>query len=182
MKYDCSKKESHNLRQNTGIFVFSILFCTIIMVILPSLSSAVYGSDNGDGGQPSSSDFSNDRSISNYDNGNNRFVILTFDDGFESQYTNAKNILDEYGLKASFSVICEYVGDEGYMSRDEIKALEEEGHDIGSHTLTHRSLTEIPLEEAKFEIAKSKECLFDNDIEDANYFSYPLTTAPMRKA
>ena len=38
--------------------------------------------------------------------------------------------------------------------------------------MTHRSLTEIPIE-AELEIAQSKQRLLDNGIEDANYFSYP---------
>src|SRR5918994_6985006 len=72
-------------------------------------------------------------------NKNNKFVVLTFDDGFKSQYTNAKPILDAYGYKASFGIVCEDVGKADHMSWEEINELEEEGHDIGSHTITHRS-------------------------------------------
>jgi peptidoglycan/xylan/chitin deacetylase (PgdA/CDA1 family) len=36
-------------------------------------------------------------------------MVLTFDDGFENQYTNTKPILDIYGYKASFSIICKDV-------------------------------------------------------------------------
>jgi peptidoglycan/xylan/chitin deacetylase (PgdA/CDA1 family) len=64
-------------------------------------------------------------------NKNNKVVVLTFDDGFKSQYTNAKPILDTYGYKASFSIICEDVEKADHMSWQEINTLEEEGHDIG---------------------------------------------------
>ena len=53
-------------------------------------------------------------------NENNKVVVLTFDDGLKGQYTNAKPILDIYGYKASFSIICEDVGKADHMSWQEI--------------------------------------------------------------
>jgi peptidoglycan/xylan/chitin deacetylase (PgdA/CDA1 family) len=57
----------------------------------------------------------------------------------QSQYTNAKPILDKYGYKATFYIICNYVGDgEGQdnssarMSWEDITELYKEGYDIGS--------------------------------------------------
>ena len=69
-----------------------------------------------------------------------------------------------------------------HMSWQEINTLEKEGHDIGAHTITHRSLTEIPPEEMKFEVSESKQCLIDNGIEDVNYFSYPKNEGSADKA
>ena len=39
-----------------------------------------------------------------------KVAILTFGDGWKSQFTNAKPILDKYGFKASFFVTCDRVG------------------------------------------------------------------------
>jgi peptidoglycan/xylan/chitin deacetylase (PgdA/CDA1 family) len=70
---------------------------------------------------------------------NNKAVILNFDDGYKSKYTNARPILDKYGYKATFYIICNYVGDgEGQdnsnarMSWEDITELYKEGYDIGS--------------------------------------------------
>ena len=75
----------------------------------------------------------------NIGNNNNKAVILNFDDGYKSKYTNAKPILDKYGYKDTFYIICNYVGDgEGQdnsnarMSREDITELYKEGYDIGS--------------------------------------------------
>jgi hypothetical protein len=68
------------------------------------------------------------------------------------------------------------------MSWQEINTLEEEGRDIGAHTITHRSLTEILPEEMKLEVSESKQCLIDNGIEDVNYFSYPKNEGSADKA
>jgi len=46
-----------------------------------------------------------------------KVVIFIFSDGLKSQFTNAKPILDKYGFKGTFDVICNYVGKKnGYMN------------------------------------------------------------------
>ncbi|MGA9298286.1 MAG: polysaccharide deacetylase family protein, partial [Nitrososphaeraceae archaeon] len=42
------------------------------------------------------------------DDEQSKFVILTFDDGYKSQYTTVKPILDKYGYKGTFYVVCNY--------------------------------------------------------------------------
>ena len=39
-----------------------------------------------------------------------KLAIINFDDGYKSQFTNAKPILDKYGFKASFFIVCNFVG------------------------------------------------------------------------
>lgn len=154
--------------RNTRILILSIL---ATLFVLPVWSASTgFSSVVDSSGQPS---LGNNSSNTNSSAENNKFVVLTFDDGFKNQYTNAKPILDTYGYKASFGIICEDVGKADHMSWEEINRLEEEGHDIGAHSMTHRAMTEIPLEEMEVEVSGSKQCLIDNGIEDVNYFSYP---------
>src|SRR5262249_8163576 len=63
---------------------------------------------------------------------NGKVVMLTFGDGWETQYTTAKPILDKYGFKASFFVTCNFVGLPSRMSWQEILSLYHDGNDIGS--------------------------------------------------
>src|SRR5829696_4180679 len=42
----------------------------------------------------------------------NKIVILTFGNGAKSQFTEAKPILDKYGFKASFFVVCNWIDSE----------------------------------------------------------------------
>jgi peptidoglycan/xylan/chitin deacetylase (PgdA/CDA1 family) len=39
-----------------------------------------------------------------------RIALINFDDGYRSQFINAKPILDMYGFKASFFIVCNFVG------------------------------------------------------------------------
>jgi hypothetical protein len=56
----------------------------------------------------------------------NKVVMIGFDDGWKSQITYAKPILDKYGLKASFFVVCNYVnsGDIRRMNWQDIATLQ----------------------------------------------------------
>ncbi len=161
---------------NTRVLILSIL---TTFLVIPIWSPSIGFSSIIDSSQSS---LVNNSSNAVSGNKSNKVVVLTFDDGFKSQYANAKPILDAYRYKASFGIVCEDVGKADHMSWQEINKLEEEGHDIGAHTITHRSLTEIPPEEMKFEVSGSKQCLIDNGIEDVNYFSYPKNEGSADKA
>jgi peptidoglycan/xylan/chitin deacetylase (PgdA/CDA1 family) len=58
-----------------------------------------------------------------------KVVILNFDDGRKDQFTIAKPVLDKYGFKASFYVVCNYIGNKrGYMDWTQLESLNNEGH------------------------------------------------------
>jgi len=104
----------------------------------------------------------------------NKAVIINFDDGHKSQYTDAKPILDKYGFKATFYVVCNYIGNkQGYMDWKEVETLHKEGHDIGSHSMSHVHLSKLSKKNIKYEVGQSKKCLQDHGIE-ATSFAYPF--------
>ena len=55
-----------------------------------------------------------DNSKENLTSDVDKAVIILFDRGYKNQFTNAKPILDKYGFKASFFVICSFVNGHGY--------------------------------------------------------------------
>lgn len=61
-----------------------------------------------------------------------RKVYLTFDDGPSENTDEILDILDEYGVKATFFV----VGKEGYT--EEYQRIVEEGHSLGMHSFSHK--------------------------------------------
>ncbi len=62
----------------------------------------------------------------NNSNKNNdaRAVIIAFDDGWKSQFTDAKPILYRFAFKGSFFIVCNYVGtNPDRMTWTDIQAL-----------------------------------------------------------
>jgi peptidoglycan/xylan/chitin deacetylase (PgdA/CDA1 family) len=108
-------------------------------------------------------------------------VSFIFSDGLKSQFTNAKPILDKYGFKATFDLICNNVDKkDGYMNWKDIKTLHDEGHDIGSHSMSHVRLTDLSKKSIEFEIGKSKKCLEDYGLKPTS-FEYPYSTGSDNK-
>lgn len=67
-----------------------------------------------------------------------RACVMTFDDGRRDNFEVAAPVLREYGIRASFYIITGRPGKAGaFMNWNQIDALYREGHEIGSHTVTH---------------------------------------------
>ncbi len=65
-------------------------------------------------------------------------VMLTFDDGYDDNYTNLFPLLKKYNVKATIFVITDAVGYEHYLTREQIREMSDSGLvSIQSHTVTH---------------------------------------------
>lgn len=94
-----------------------------------------------------------------------KVVILTFDDGWQSQYQNAKPILDMYGFKGTFFAVCNYIEkDNSRMSWDGVISLKHGGHDIQAHTMNHKNLNKLSTKDLNYELSESKRCLGNHGI------------------
>jgi peptidoglycan/xylan/chitin deacetylase (PgdA/CDA1 family) len=88
-----------------------------------------------------------------------RPVVITFDDGYADNYLTALPIMSRHGMRATVFVVTDFLGERPYMTWDELKALRAAGTEIGSHTLHHRPLPDLPPEERLRDLALSKEGL-----------------------
>ena len=93
---------------------------------------------------------------SSHNSSTSKVVILSFDDNRKGDFTYAKPILDKYGFKATFFVICGKTSDMGAMNWQDIAAMQRDGMDIESHTMTHKHLNHLSANALNFEIAGSK--------------------------
>lgn len=103
-----------------------------------------------------------------------RSIVLTFDDGYEDFYTTVFPLLKKYHMRATVYVIADYTGTKGFLTHDQLLELSTSGLvEIGSHTLNHPYLKTVADEEARLQIAQSKEKLEAELGIDIVSFAYP---------
>ena len=73
-----------------------------------------------------------------------KYVALSFDDGYKNNYSVVLPLLQKYAAKGSFFVINRDIGDDLHMNEQEIKGLIAAGMELGSHTYSHNPLAKIP--------------------------------------
>lgn len=101
-------------------------------------------------------------------------IAITFDDGWRTQFTLAKPILDQYGFKATFYIVTNYAGrTPTFMSWEDIAALSAQGHWIGSHSLSHTSSTRLSAAQLTQEMTASRDILAQHTGKPITSYAYP---------
>ncbi len=72
-----------------------------------------------------------------------RCAVITVDDAFESFLTDAMPLLRRYGYPSTLFVSTDFVGHEGYLDWNQLRALAAEGVEIGNHSASHGYLVEM---------------------------------------
>jgi peptidoglycan/xylan/chitin deacetylase (PgdA/CDA1 family) len=80
---------------------------------------------------------------------------LTFDDGNETDVTVALPRLRAAGLKASFFIPSDRIGEPGYLDENDIRTLHSEGMEIGSHGSAHLDWTKFSDAEITNDVMRS---------------------------
>lgn len=102
-------------------------------------------------------------------------VVITFDDGYDDNYTNAYPILQKYGLIGNFFVITDYIGTKpGFMNVDMLKEMYSNGMVIESHTSNHQELKNISDEAKISSIKNAQSFLKDNLSINSKFICYPV--------
>jgi peptidoglycan/xylan/chitin deacetylase (PgdA/CDA1 family) len=83
-------------------------------------------------------------------------VCLTFDDGCETDGMAAAPVLLEFGFHATFYLTAGFLGKPGYLSAEQVRALDAQGFEIGCHSMTHAYLSDLSEEELRREVVDAK--------------------------
>jgi len=104
-------------------------------------------------------------------------VLITFDDGYRDNYKNAYPILKKYGFKATIFVITGFMDVQpNYITWEQAKELDANGISIESHTVQHKSMTEISNEQLWTELTESKKMIDARLGKDTKFIAYPTGT------
>ena len=101
-------------------------------------------------------------------------VIISFDDGYADNYLTALPIMKKYGLRGTVFVIAGQVGQNGYLTWEQIRAMQVSGTEIGSHTFSHVALSELAQPQMLDELMRSKQTLETNLGRPVEFLAYPF--------
>jgi peptidoglycan/xylan/chitin deacetylase (PgdA/CDA1 family) len=110
-------------------------------------------------------------------------VVITFDDGYEDNLLAVETLLRR-GMTATWFIVSGSIGSEPawpydgrpagrLMNATELRDIRSAGVEIGSHTVTHRRLTQASDDALMRELTDSKTALEDVLGSDVGSFAYP---------
>lgn len=117
------------------------------------------------------------------------YISFSSDDGFKNNL-KAAEILSEFGASCCFFINPDVIGETNFeaiekhcnekidfpatemLTWNEVKLLQEMGHEIGSHTLNHKKVTEMSYEEMLEDFSKSKSDI-EKNCGKIKHFAYP---------
>ena len=100
-------------------------------------------------------------------------VVLTFDDGYEDNYTTLLPMLEERHMTAVVYMVTNSIGRKGYLSWNQLRDMQKRGIEIGSHTANHQPLNRLDREKQAEEMKLSKLLMEWNGLKTIYSFSYP---------
>jgi peptidoglycan/xylan/chitin deacetylase (PgdA/CDA1 family) len=101
-------------------------------------------------------------------------ILITLDDGYRDNYTNAYPIMKKYGFTGTIFLITDVVGhNDWYLNWDQIREMQQGGFIFGSHTLNHVPLTTLTRDEARRQLVESKEAIEWRLHTPVTCFAYP---------
>jgi len=97
-------------------------------------------------------------------------VYLTFDEGYEAGYTEKiLEVLKQNDVKACFFITAHYVNTQPEL----VQKMIDEGHIIGNHTVNHKSMPSLSLEETKKEVMELHTAIYEKFGYEMKYLRPP---------
>src|SRR3954454_3376018 len=102
-----------------------------------------------------------------------RPVMLTFDDSVDDQYRIALPELRRRHMTATFFVMTVVLGNDGYMTRREVRAIDRAGMTVAAHTWDHHRVDEYSGDDWRTQIDEPPKELASIVRHRIRFFAYP---------
>ena len=99
-------------------------------------------------------------------------ISIVFDDNYGNQLTNAWPLMEDRDIIGTFYVLTNTVNTPGYMGYTDLQTLQAAGNEIGTHSVTHTSFTDLNEQQIRVECFNSKTTLEEHGLVIKN-FAYP---------
>jgi peptidoglycan/xylan/chitin deacetylase (PgdA/CDA1 family) len=100
--------------------------------------------------------------------------LLTYDDTRAEQFTIAREEMKKYGFKGVYFIMTVSLGRPGYMTREQVKQLSDDGNVIGSHTWNHSNVKKYAAKDWPLQVDKPSQQLENITGKPIEYFAYPF--------
>jgi peptidoglycan/xylan/chitin deacetylase (PgdA/CDA1 family) len=159
----------HRLVQRRSFDVVITIAILITIILYSQLSTLAHSQQQSAFAYQTTIPGHNNNNLSSgSSNSTDKVVILNFYDDDKDQFINAKPILDKYGFKGTFFIVCNWaISDNSIltwqnisklysrMSWQDITQLYRDGHDIESHSTRLKVLNKLSTDDLDYEVSQS---------------------------
>lgn len=104
-------------------------------------------------------------------NNTDKYVYLTFDEGYEAGYTSKLlDTLKENNVKAAFFITAHYLNTQPEL----VQRMIDEGHIVGNHTVNHKSMPDLDDNKIKEEIMNLHTTVYEKFNYEMKYIRPPM--------
>lgn len=100
-------------------------------------------------------------------------IVLTFDDGYEDNFTTALPILEKFRFKAALFMVGINIDRAKRLSSPQLREMAANGFGIEGHSMTHPDLTGLGNDKLRWEIVQSKKLAEQATHQKVLGFAYP---------
>ncbi len=101
-------------------------------------------------------------------------VVVTFDNGYQSQYTNALPVLRQFGWRAVENMqLTGLPPSQGGLSEAQLKGLVSAGWELDTQGISHADLTTLDASQLRYQVAASRQTIQRRFGVPVRWFCYP---------